>query len=130
VGVSPNPTAVPGESLGRTPRSPSLITTSQRSDLLSSGRVVPPNGPLRLDPRPDDALSVARVGSVDVTDSDFVIADGDGVIFLNEDRLPAVVLVGEAIRTAGRGQALEMRPWSTLREKGRFGEDLAQRHEK
>jgi len=91
--------------------------------------VVPPNGPLRLDPRPDDALSVARFGSVDVTDSDFVIADGDGVIFLNEDRLPAVVLVAEAIRTAEREQALKMRTGSSLREQVRFDEYVAQRIE-
>src|SRR5712672_668037 len=44
-----------------------------------------PVGPQRVDPRSPDAFSWARVGPFSVTDSDLVVADPDGVIFLPED---------------------------------------------
>ena len=86
-----------------------------------------PTGPLRLDPRPDDVLSAARVGSVNVTNSDFVSADGDGVIFVSEDQLPAVLTVAETIGATEREQARKMRTGISLREQVRFDEYVAQR---
>lgn len=86
-----------------------------------------PTGPQRLDPRSADALSWARVGTFVLTSSDFVVGDADGVIFLAEDRIPAIVSAAEAIRTTEREQARKMRSGTSLRKQVRFDEYLARR---
>jgi 4-hydroxy-4-methyl-2-oxoglutarate aldolase len=86
-----------------------------------------PAGPQRVDPRSPDALSWARVGPFVLTSSDFVVADADGVIFLGEDRLPAIVPAAEAIRTTEREQARKMRSGTSFREQARFEEYVARR---
>ena len=86
-----------------------------------------PAGPQRVDPRSADALTSARMGAFVVTGSDFVVADADGVIFLGEDRLPAIVPAAEAIRTTEREQARKMRSGTTFREQARFDEYVARR---
>lgn len=93
--------------------------------IFSMGTI--PTGPQRLDPRSPDALSWARVGPFVVTSSDFAVADGDGIIFLPEDRLPAILSAAEAIRTTERTQAQKMRGGTSLREQVRFGEYIARR---
>ncbi|MBN2285191.1 MAG: RraA family protein [Tissierellales bacterium] len=40
-----------------------------------------PAGPLRLDPRDPDALSMAHIGDLTVTGKDIVFADVDGILF-------------------------------------------------
>ncbi len=86
-----------------------------------------PTGPQRVDPRSLDALSPARVGHFVVASSDLVVADADGVIFLDEDRLPAIVSAAEAIRATEREQARLMRSGTSFREQARFDEYIARR---
>jgi 4-hydroxy-4-methyl-2-oxoglutarate aldolase len=84
-------------------------------------------GPQRLDPGSPDALAWARVGPFVVTSGHFVAADADGVVFLDERRLPEIVAAAEAIRTTEREQARRMRSGTTFREQVRFDEYLARR---
>jgi 4-hydroxy-4-methyl-2-oxoglutarate aldolase len=93
--------------------------------VFSLGRM--PTGPQRVDPRSPDALSWARVGNHVATSADFVVADADGVIFLPEDRLAAIVSAAEGIRATEREQARRMRNGTTFREQSRFDEYLARR---
>jgi 4-hydroxy-4-methyl-2-oxoglutarate aldolase len=93
--------------------------------IFSLGTV--PTGPQRVDPRSPDALSWARVGSFVVTSTDFVVADADGVIFLDEGRLPAVVAAAEAIRATEREQAEKMRGGTSFRNQAKFDEYIARR---
>jgi 4-hydroxy-4-methyl-2-oxoglutarate aldolase len=93
--------------------------------IFSLGTV--PAGPQRLDPRSPDALSWARVGHFVLTSSDFVVADADGVIFLEEARLPAIITAAEAIRATEREQAQRMRSGTSFRQQARFEEYLARR---
>jgi len=86
-----------------------------------------PAGPQRIDPRSPDALSWARVGAFVLTSSDFVVGDADGVVFLAEDRLPAIVSAAEAIRSTEREQARKMRSGTSFREQARFDEYIARR---
>ena len=86
-----------------------------------------PTGPQRIDARSADALSSARVGDYVLTSADFVAADADGVIFLQEEHLPAIVSAAEAIRTTEREQARRMRGGTSLREQARFDDYLARR---
>jgi 4-hydroxy-4-methyl-2-oxoglutarate aldolase len=84
-------------------------------------------GPQRLDPRSPDALAWARVGSFVITSSDFVVADADGVIFLEGERLPAIVEAAQAIRATEREQARKMRDGTSFREQSRFQDYVARR---
>ena len=86
-----------------------------------------PTGPQRIDPRSPDALSWARVGAFVLTSSDFVVGDADGVVFLAEDRLPAIVSAAEAIRSTECEQARKMRSGTSFREQARFDEYIARR---
>jgi regulator of RNase E activity RraA len=84
-------------------------------------------GPQRLDPRSPDALAWARVGPFVLTSEHFVAADADGVVFLDERRLPEIVAAAEAIRSTEREQARRMRGGTTFREQVRFDDYLARR---
>lgn len=86
-----------------------------------------PTGPQRLDRRPDDALSSARVGDWVVGPDDLVLGDDDGVIFLASDRAEEVFSLAEAIRDTERKQADRIRNGQSLREQVRFGDYLAHR---
>jgi len=86
-----------------------------------------PTGPQRVDPRSPDALAWARVGAFVLTSSDFVVGDADGVVFLDEDRLPAIIPAAEAIPTTERQQAQKMRGGTNFREQARFDEYVARR---
>jgi 4-hydroxy-4-methyl-2-oxoglutarate aldolase len=86
-----------------------------------------PAGPQRIDPRSPDALAWARVGDSVITSADFVVADADGVLFLQEERLSAVVPAAETIKTTEREQARRMRGGTSFREQSRFSEYIARR---
>lgn len=75
-----------------------------------------PTGPLSVDRRPGDALTRARLGDVDVTRGDVVLADDDGAVVVPEAELGAVVAAAERIRDVERRQAGEVRAGRSLRE--------------
>jgi len=93
--------------------------------LFSLGAI--PTGPLRLDPRPADAMTAARIGPTIVTSADFVVADEDGAIFLPLDRLDEIVLIAEKVRDRERAQADRMREGESFRAQVRFEDYLARR---
>jgi regulator of RNase E activity RraA len=83
-----------------------------------------PNGPERLDSRPDDALDLARCGAHVVTADDVVLADDDGVLFLPADRAEEIGRVAARIRDTERRQAARMQLGTSLREQTRFADYL------
>ncbi|HEU5270536.1 MAG TPA: RraA family protein [Jatrophihabitans sp.] len=86
-----------------------------------------PTGPVRLDPRPGDALDSARVGDWTVGPDDLVFGDDDGVLFLPADRATDVLSIAERIRDTERSQADRMRAGETLRQQVQFRSYLSQR---
>lgn len=86
-----------------------------------------PTGPLRLDPRPEDALELAEVGQWRVGPADVVFGDEDGVLFVPGDRVDELVLLAEKIRDTERAQAERIRGGESLRSQLRFGDYLARR---
>jgi regulator of RNase E activity RraA len=88
-----------------------------------------PTGPLRLDPRPEDALASATVGDWTVDREDLVLGDGDGVLFVPAARAADVVTLAETIRDTERRQAERMRAGVSLRSQVRFDTYLAQRQQ-
>jgi regulator of RNase E activity RraA len=86
-------------------------------------------GPQRLDPRPPDALTSARVGDWDVTRDDLVLGDDDGVLFVPADRAGDLVTLAEGIRDTERRQAERIRAGVSLREQVGFAAYLAQREQ-
>jgi 4-hydroxy-4-methyl-2-oxoglutarate aldolase len=88
-----------------------------------------PNGPLRLDPRPDDAVTQATVGDHTVTRDDLVLGDDDGVLFLPATNADEVFTLAESIRDTERRQAERIREGTSLRDQVRFAEFLKQRQQ-
>jgi regulator of RNase E activity RraA len=88
-----------------------------------------PAGPQRLDPRPDDATTVACVGEWTVGREDIVLADDDGVLFVPAARIDDVLGVAETISDTERRQAVHMREGRSLRDQVRFADYLDRRHE-
>jgi regulator of RNase E activity RraA len=86
-----------------------------------------PNGPLRLDPLPADALTAANVGEWTVTREDVVLADADGAVFIPADRAGELFTLAESIRDTERRQASLIESGTPLREQVRFEEYLAAR---
>ncbi|SFQ49623.1 Regulator of RNase E activity RraA [Amycolatopsis arida] len=86
-----------------------------------------PTGPLRLDPRPADALESAGVADVTVTRADLVFADDDGVLAVPADRADDVLTTAERIRDTERQQADRIRAGEPLRTQVRFDAYLAER---
>ncbi|HEY1323793.1 MAG TPA: RraA family protein [Streptosporangiaceae bacterium] len=86
-----------------------------------------PAGPQRLDQRPADAVTSARVGEWTVGRDDLVLGDDDGVLFLPAARAAEVFTLAEGIRDTERRQAERIRAGDSLRAQLRFGEYLAQR---
>ncbi|MER5640221.1 RraA family protein [Kitasatospora sp. NPDC002227] len=93
--------------------------------LFSLGAI--PNGPLRLDPRPAEALGSARVGDWTVSRADVVLADEDGVIFLPAGEAEALFGLAETIRDTERRQAAQIRAGYALRSQLHFDAYLAER---
>ncbi|MFG2057612.1 RraA family protein [Micromonospora sp. NPDC048930] len=88
-----------------------------------------PTGPQRLDPRPAEALTSARVGPWTVGSDDVVLADEDGVLFVPADRVAELFDLAEAIRDTERRQAERIRAGEPLRAQVGFGAYLAARGE-
>lgn len=86
-----------------------------------------PTGPLRLDARPSDALTAARIGEHRVTRDDAVFADADGVVFAPLDRVAELLDVAAGIATTERRQADLIRSGRSLRDQVRFGDFLTAR---
>lgn len=86
-----------------------------------------PGGPLRLDPREPEALSVARFGAFTVTSGDVVFADIDGVVFISAERVEDVLTTAHRIAQTERRQAQDVQAGRTLRQQLRFDEYLARR---
>jgi len=86
-------------------------------------------GPLRLEPRPPDALTAAVVGQWPVGRDDLVLADDDGVIFVPAGSADDVLASAEAVRDTEQGQAARMRTGASLRQQVRFDEFLEQRRQ-
>jgi regulator of RNase E activity RraA len=95
--------------------------------LFSLGSI--PTGPLRLDPRPGDALLSASVGSFAVTRDDLVVGDADGVLFLPAERAAEVFTLAEKIRDTERRQAEKIRAGTSLRNQLQFAAYLARRQQ-
>jgi 4-hydroxy-4-methyl-2-oxoglutarate aldolase len=86
-----------------------------------------PPGPVRLDEREPEALSVARFGAHTVDANDVVFADDDGVVFVAADRVEEVLDAAHAIRQVEREQAAKIRGGETLRVQTAFDEYLRER---
>jgi regulator of RNase E activity RraA len=84
-------------------------------------------GPVRLDPRPADALAWAQFGSHKIQAGDFVFADEDGVIFVSPPDLDDVLTMARTIFEKERQQALDIQAGHNLREQLQFRDYLAQR---
>ena len=81
-----------------------------------------PTGPLRLDPRPVDALTGAFVGGIRVDATDFLVADDDGVAFAPLDRAEDLLAAAREIRSTERRQTDAMRSGASLRDQLRFAD--------
>ncbi|MBU1228185.1 MAG: RraA family protein [Actinobacteria bacterium] len=79
-----------------------------------------PAGPLRLDPREDNALRSARFGEHVVSAPDVVSADADGAIFIRDQDLAAVVAVALEIGQTERRQADDVHAGISLRQQLQF----------
>lgn len=89
-----------------------------------------PTGPLRLDPRPADALAAAVVGPWTVTRDDLVFADDDGVLFVPAADVPHVLARAAGIQATERRQADRLRAGTSLRTQLEFGAYLAARRQR
>ncbi|MFR9775609.1 RraA family protein [Micromonospora sp. MS34] len=86
-----------------------------------------PTGPQRLDPRPAEALTAARVGAWTVGPDDVALADEDGVLFVPAGRVGELFDLAESIRDTERRQADRIRAGEPLRVQVGFGAYLAAR---
>jgi regulator of RNase E activity RraA len=86
-----------------------------------------PTGPLRLDPRSDDALDAATFGEWTITRDDLVFADDDGVLFVPAAAAEEVLLAAEGIRDTERAQAEKSRGGQSLRDQLQFALYLEKR---
>jgi regulator of RNase E activity RraA len=86
-----------------------------------------PAGPTRLEPRSPYALESVQFGAQEVSKNDFVIADDDGVLFVQEQYLNNVICMALDILEKERRQALAVQDGHDLREQFRFSEYLSKR---
>ena len=86
-----------------------------------------PTGPQRLHARPADIFSRSMVGTHTVTQSDFVVADANGVLFLPEDRLDDVIAAAIVCRETEARQLKAMKSGQSYRTQVRFGEYMSRR---
>jgi regulator of RNase E activity RraA len=86
-----------------------------------------PTGPLRLLPRPPDALASATVGDWTVGPEDLVLGDDDGVLFLPAGNAAEILTAAESIRDTEHRQAERIRAGTTLRAQLRFPDYLSAR---
>lgn len=81
-----------------------------------------PLGPQRLDPRENNAFTVAQIGDATVGRNDWALADSDGVIFVNQADLDSVLAAAEQIRDVEHRQAGGVRQGHTIRDQLLFAE--------
>jgi len=86
-----------------------------------------PSGPAGLDPRPADALRVARFGDFEVTADDWVVADSDGILFLPRARQPEVFEIARLIWSTEREQVARALAGRSLREQFQWRDYLRRR---
>lgn len=86
-----------------------------------------PTGPLRLDPRPDDALEAAWLGAERVSAEDAIFGDDDGLVLVPLARVEEVLAVAGEIAVTERRQADRIRGGESLRAQVRFDDYLAAR---
>ena len=86
-----------------------------------------PFGPRGLRPNPAGRLESATVGGVTVTRGDVVVADDDGVVFVEAARFDEVLATAATIAAVESDQAATMRAGRSLREQLRFAEYLERR---
>ncbi|WP_433199610.1 RraA family protein [Dactylosporangium sp. CS-047395] len=84
-----------------------------------------PLGPLRVDPREPGT----RFGPYEISRNDLVLADDDGVLFLEAGQAAAVTGIARTIRDTEREQARKIKVGETLRRQTAFAEYLARREE-
>jgi regulator of RNase E activity RraA len=86
-----------------------------------------PTGPLRLDPRADDALDAATFGDWTITRDDIVFADDDGVLFVPASAVENVLLAAEKVRDTEYAQGEKSRGGQSLRDQLQFALYLEKR---
>lgn len=86
-----------------------------------------PTGPQRLHARPADCLSRATVGPHSVTAADIVVADANGVMFLPEDKLEAIVAAARTYRETEAKLLAGMHAGRSFRQQVKFDLYLRQR---
>jgi 4-hydroxy-4-methyl-2-oxoglutarate aldolase len=86
-----------------------------------------PSGPKRLDPRTDDALSVAKFGDFEVTKNDVVFADEDGCVFVELKSVGQILKSAREISVIERKQADQIKAGQPLRQQLKFANYLKKR---
>ena len=86
-----------------------------------------PSGPLRLDPRPPDALSMACFGPFTVSRDDVVFADDDGAVFAPATHAEALLKTAREIWQTERQQVAAIEAGTTLYDQLDFGAYLVRR---
>ena len=74
-----------------------------------------PNGPLELRKRHDTAMQAANIGSVTVTLEDYIFADDDGVVVVEQADLPRVIETAKDIAHREGAQAARLMKGELLR---------------
>lgn len=95
--------------------------------VFSYGRC--PHGPLKADPRPENALVVAWFGPHQITQSDVVFADEDGVLFVPYERVAEVIEKAQEVYRTERDQIGRIIEGQSIHEQLRFDEYLKRRKE-
>ena len=75
-----------------------------------------PGGPQRLDPRQSQDLSSAQWDNFTVDTNDTVFGDDDGVLFVESNKIEAVLGTAESISKVEREQARKIKAGKTLSE--------------
>ena len=86
-----------------------------------------PVGPKRLDPRDQDALTIAYFGDVKVSREDIVFADADGVLFAPSKNVDELLSTAHTIWQTERCQVEALQSGKKLRQQLHFDEYLAKR---
>jgi 4-hydroxy-4-methyl-2-oxoglutarate aldolase len=84
-------------------------------------------GPVRLDAREADTFASSRIGDQLATANDWVVADDDGVILIEDSLIGAVTSAAEAVRDVETRQTRLMQEGVSLREQLRFADYVAAR---
>ncbi len=86
-----------------------------------------PAGPVKVRPRPADALISAHFDQFKVSKKDVVFADSDGVMFVPYNRVEEIFKTARSIWETERKQAVEINSGNTLREQLQFQDYLDKR---